>query len=117
MKKTKDIKKSKRVRIHRKVRTRVSGTAKTPRLSVFRSNRYIYAQLINDETARTIAGVSDLKMKGKNKIEKASKVGLMIAVAGKGEGVSRVVFDRGGFAYRGRIKAVAEAAREGGLRF
>lgn len=107
----------KRTRRHARIRTRVIGDAETPRLSIFRSNRFIYAQIIDDQEAKTLASASDVKIEKGTKIERAKAVGLMIADAGKKAKVTKVVFDRGGFLYTGRIKAFADSAREGGLEF
>lgn len=116
--KTKNIKKSKRVRRHVKIRTRVRGTKDVPRLSVFKSNKYIYAQLINDDKAETVIASTSMELKGKKtKVAEASEVGLHIAKKATALGVKKVVFDRGGFAYTGRVKALADGAREGGLKF
>lgn len=104
-------------RKHRKIRTRLSGTGSRPRLSVFRSNRYVYAQLIDDEKSNTIGSFSTLKSNGKSPKDKAKAVGVEIAKQAKAKGIASVVFDRGGFRYTGRIAAVAEGAREGGLKF
>jgi large subunit ribosomal protein L18 len=113
-------KKDRRLRIKRRIRKIVSGTASQPRLSVFRSNNEIYAQIINDENGVTLAAASsiqkDVKAKG-NKTEIASIVGKAIAEKAAKAGVVKVAFDRGGYLYHGRVKALAEAAREGGLQF
>ena len=109
-----------RERRHRRVRGKVAGTADRPRLAVFRSNKGIFAQLIDDETGRTLACTSWLGLKKSfkgNKSDQATEVGKAIAEAAKKAGVETVVFDRGGYLYHGRVKALAEAAREGGLRF
>jgi len=109
-----------RRRRHRRVRKTVRGTATRPRLAVFRSNRYIYAQLIDDDAGRTVAAASSQEpalRAGSLTAETAGEVGKLIAGRAKEAGVSRVVFDRGGFAFHGRIKALAEAAREEGLQF
>ncbi|MBA3346946.1 MAG: 50S ribosomal protein L18 [Actinobacteria bacterium] len=109
-----------RERRHRRIRGKVSGTAERPRLAVFRSNKGIFAQLIDDANGRTIAGASWLGLaksfKG-NKIEQAAEVGKAVAAAAKKAGVETVVFDRGGYLYHGRVKALADGAREGGLEF
>ena len=109
-----------RERRHRRIRGKVAGTAERPRLAVFRSNRGIFAQLIDDETGRTIAGASWLGLpksfKG-DKTEQAAEVGKALAAAARKAGIERVVFDRGGYLYHGRVKALAEGAREGGLTF
>ncbi len=105
---------------HRRVRKRVSGTAARPRLAVFRSNRYIYAQVIDDVAGSTLVSASstekDLRGERLN-IETATKVGKLVAERARTAGVGQVVFDRGGFPFHGRIKALAEAARETGLEF
>jgi large subunit ribosomal protein L18 len=110
-----DIKREMRVRRHRRVRKNVSGTAQRPRLAIYRSNRHIYAQLVDDHSAKTVAAASDLEAGGGNKIERAKKVGQAIAERARAAGIESAVFDRGGRLYHGRVKAVAEAAREGGL--
>ena|SRR5213595_3598381 len=110
-----DIKREMRVRRHRRVRKRVSGTAQRPRLAIYRSNRHIYAQLVDDHSAITVAAASDLAAGGGNKIERAKQVGQAIAERARAAGVDSAVFDRGGRLYHGRVKAVAEGAREGGL--
>jgi large subunit ribosomal protein L18 len=107
----------KRLRIHKKIRSRIMGTEERPRLAVFRSNAYIYAQIINDDTKSTVAAASDLKLGKMSKMDRAKKVGEDVAAAAKKAGVSKVVFDRGGFAYKGRVAALAEAARNAGLVF
>lgn len=107
----------------RKARTRkkVRGTTETPRLNVYRSNKHIYAQVIDDTTQRTIAAASTLSKElagdGSPKAEVAKKVGEMVAKAARESGVERVVFDRSGYIYHGRIKALADGAREAGLKF
>jgi large subunit ribosomal protein L18 len=106
-----------RVRRHSRVRKKVVGSAERPRLAVYRSNRHIYAQLIDDERAVTIAAASDRELgpNGGGKADRAKAVGAMIADRAKRAGVTSVVFDRGGRLYHGRVAAVAEGAREGGL--
>jgi len=108
-----------RQRRHRRVRGKVAGTAERPRLAVFRSNRGIFAQLIDDEAGRTLASASWLALKTAkgNKTEQAAAVGAALATAARGAGIDTCVFDRGGYLYHGRVKALADAAREGGLRF
>ena len=106
--------------IHKRIRARVKGTEERPRLSVFRSNQHIYAQIIDDEKRITLCSASDMvakKSKGNTKTDAAKSVGLEIAKKAKEKKVEFAVFDRGGFRYHGRIKAVAEGAREGGLKF
>ena len=109
-----------RERRHRRIRGKVTGTAERPRLAVFRSNKGIFAQLIDDESGRTIAGASWLGLKKSfkgNKVEQAAEVGKLLAEAAKKAGIETVVFDRGGYLYHGRVKALADGAREGGLKF
>jgi len=107
-----------RAKRHRRVRVKLAGTAERPRLSVFRSLNHIYAQVIDDSTARTLAAASTVGLKsGKNDAAAAATVGKAIAAAASKAGIKTVVFDRGGFLYHGRIKALAEAAREAGLEF
>ena len=107
----------KRFRRHLRVRNRVSGTAERPRLVVFRSLKHIYAQLVDDTSHRTLATVSDLSIEQGKKGERAAEVGKLIAERAKSAGITRVVFDRAGYRYHGRIKAVADGARKGGLEF
>ena len=108
-----------RLRRRRRVRAKVRGTAERPRLSVFRSNRGMSVQLIDDVEGRTLAAVTwtEADLKGLQSMEQAKRVGELIAERGKAAGVETVVFDRGGYQYHGRVKALAEGAREGGLRF
>jgi large subunit ribosomal protein L18 len=109
-----------RLRRHRRVRGKVSGTAERPRLAVFRSNRGIMAQLIDDTSGKTLAAASWLDVKKSfkgNKSDQAAEVGKLLAEAAKKTGVETVVFDRAGYLYHGRVKALANAAREGGLKF
>ena len=108
---------SKRDRRHTRVRKRVTGTPARPRLVVFRSLKHIYAQLVDDSANRTIATVGDLDILTMKKSEKASEVGKRIAERAKAAGITKVVFDRAGYQYHGRVKAVAEGARKGGLEF
>ena len=107
-----------RRRRHFRVRKSVHGTEGRPRLAVFRSNRYIYAQVIDDEAGRTLAAASSQEPALRSKsltVETAAEVGTLVAARAKEAGVDTVVFDRGGFKYHGRVKALADAAREGGL--
>jgi len=106
-----------RFKRHLRVRNKISGTAERPRLVVFRSLKHIYAQLVDDTAQRTLATVSDLGIEQGKKGERASEVGKLIAERAKTAGITRVVFDRAGYRYHGRIKAVADGAREGGLEF
>ena len=112
-------KQQKRKRRHRRVKAKIKGTAKVPRLCVFRSNKYIYAQLIDDEKDKTLVSSNDLEIKRAKdkKIVLASKVGKLIAKKAQEKKIKKVVFDRGGYKYHGRVKAVAEGARKGGLEF
>jgi len=100
-----------------RIRGKVSGTENRPRLSVFRAARHIYAQLIDDEKGRTLAAASDLSLKEGSKMEKARLVGKDLASAAKNLKIKQVVFDRGGYKYHGRVKALADGSREGGLEF
>lgn len=113
-------KKDRRLRIKRRIRKIVTGTAEQPRLAVFRSNKEIYAQIINDATGATLVAASskqkDIKAKG-TKTEIAATVGKAIAEKAVKAGIEKISFDRGGYLYHGRVKALAEAAREGGLKF
>jgi large subunit ribosomal protein L18 len=108
-----------RVRRRRRVRAKVAGTADRPRLSVFRSNRGIQAQLIDDVQGHTLAAVTwtEGDLKGLRRMEQAKRVGELIAERGKAAGVETCVFDRGGYRYHGKVKALADGARESGLRF
>jgi large subunit ribosomal protein L18 len=113
-----NIKKQKRDRRHVQIRTRISGTATIPRLSVFRSNKFMYAQLIDDESSKTLVAASSIEAKkGAKKVDSAVAVGKEIAQKALAMGIKAIVFDRGGFGYRGRVKALAEGARSGGLKF
>jgi len=110
--------KQKRIRRHKRIRSRISGTKELPRLCFFSSNSHIYAQLINDEKGQVLAQAHDLKLKVKSgKISKAREVGKLIAKLGLEKKIEKVVFDRGGFKYHGVVKALADGAREGGLKF
>jgi large subunit ribosomal protein L18 len=108
-----------RLRRRRRVRAKVRGTAQRPRISIFRSNRGINAQLIDDDAGRTLAAVAwtEADLKGLPRMEQASKAGQVLAQRAKEAGIERAVFDRGGYRYHGRVKALAESAREGGLAF
>ncbi len=112
-----------RERLHRRVRRRVRGTPERPRLAVFRSLRHIYAQVIDDTAGRTLAAASSLdpafrqQMQGGGNVAAARLVGRLVAERALAAGVRRVVFDRGGYKYHGRVRALAEAAREAGLEF
>lgn len=113
-------KESQRQKIRYRIRKKISGTGLRPRLSVFRSNRFIYCQLIDDDAQVTLATASsreeNLGTQG-TKTEQAKQVGMLLASRAKAKDISEVVFDRGGYLYHGRVKAIAEGAREGGLKF
>jgi len=114
------LKQEKRYRRHRRVRAKVKGTKECPRLSVFRSNQHISVQLINDDKKETLVSFGDFKIKkkkGLTKVQLAKEVGRLIAKEALEKKIKKVVFDRGGYKYHGRVKAVAEGAREGGLKF
>src|SRR5690606_28269551 len=109
-----------RTRRHRRVRRKIHGTAERPRLAVFRSNKYIYAQLIDDDKGHTLAAASSLEkeLRGMSlTVRTAPHVGQVVGERGKAAGVSRAVFDRAGYKFHGRVKALADAAREAGLEF
>lgn len=114
MKKT-DPKDTNRLRRHNRVRARVVGSTARPRLCVYKSNRYLHAQVIDDSTAHTLAAGSTQEWPGVKKMDAATKLGVELAKRAKEAGVSAVVFDRGGFRYTGRVAALADAARTGGL--
>jgi large subunit ribosomal protein L18 len=109
-------KKDSRQRVRFAIRKKVSGTSERPRLAIFRSNKEIYAQIIDDINSNTLASASSKETNG-TKIEQATVVGKLIAETAKKAGVETVVFDRGGFLYHGRVKALADSAREAGLKF
>jgi large subunit ribosomal protein L18 len=112
------IKNLRRTRIKRAIRAKIAGTAERPRLTVYRSNSALYAQLVDDLAGKTImSATSYTKDKVNNNMEAAKKVGLAIAAKAKAAGIEKVVFDRNGYLYHGRIKSLAEGAREGGLQF
>src|SRR5919106_3309028 len=110
---------AKRLKRRRRVRAKVRGSAERPRISVFRSNRGIFAQLVDDESGRTLASVNwtEGDLRSLKPMEQASKAGQLLAERAKAAGVEAAVFDRGGYQYHGRVKALAEGAREGGLAF
>ncbi len=111
------IKKQKIERRHKKIRARVIGASDIPRLSVYRSNKYIYAQLIDDSVGGTLVSLSSANIKGKTFVDRARETGKELAKIAGGKNINKVVFDRGGFRYAGRVRALAEGAREGGLKF
>jgi len=112
-----------RERRHRRVRAKINGTSQCPRLCVFRSNKYIYAQLIDDQKGKTLLSVTDKKPKTKSKTKESSninsalEVGKILAKKAIEKKIKKIVFDRGGYKYHGRVKAIAEGARQGGLKF
>jgi large subunit ribosomal protein L18 len=108
-----------RLRVHQRIRSRVSGTAERPRLAVFRSVKHIYAQVIDDTKGHTVvaAGSSEKDTKNGGNMAGAKEIGKLVAERAKDKGIKAVVFDRGGYQYHGRVKALAEAAREAGLEF
>ncbi len=112
-----------RLKRHRRIRKNLRGSADVPRLCVFRSAKHIYAQVVDDETGASLCGASTLSpaiegdLSGLKKIEKSKKVGMLVARLAREKGIERVAFDRGGYLYHGRVKALAEGAREGGLKF
>jgi large subunit ribosomal protein L18 len=110
---------AKRLRRRRRVRAKVRGTAERPRISVFRSNRGIFAQLIDDDSGRTLAAVNwtEADLRSLARMDQARRAGEVLAERARAAGVETAVFDRGGYRYHGRVKALAEGAREGGLRF
>jgi large subunit ribosomal protein L18 len=110
---------ARRLKRRRRVRAKVRGSAERPRISVFRSNRGVFAQVIDDDTGRTLAAVSwtESDLRSLKPLEQATKAGQVLAERAKSAGVETVVFDRGGYQYHGRVKALAEGAREGGLSF
>ena len=110
-------KNKKRMRLKAKIRAKIIGTSERPRLSIFRSNKFIYAQVIDDTNGRTLVEANDLKGSAGTKTEGAKEVGRMIAAASLKLKIDKVVFDRNGFKYTGRIKLVADQARAGGLKF
>ena len=106
-----------RIKIKYRIRKNINGTAERPRMSVFRSNKQIYAQVINDLTGTTLASASSLGMETMPKKEQAAKVGEIVAKKALEAGIEKVVFDRNGYLYHGRVKELADAARKGGLKF
>jgi large subunit ribosomal protein L18 len=110
---------ARRLRRRRRVRAKVHGSAQRPRISVFRSNRGVFAQLIDDEARRTLVAVSwtESDLKGLPRLDQARRAGAVLAERAKAQGVERAVFDRGGYKYHGRVKAFADGAREAGLQF
>src|SRR5215212_4522070 len=110
---------ARRLKRRRRVRSKVRGTAERPRISVFRSNRGVFAQLVDDDSGRTLASVTwtESDLRSLKPMEQANKAGALLAERAKAAGIESAVFDRGGYQYHGRVKALAEGAREGGLNF
>src|SRR5208282_5856595 len=106
-----------RQRIHARIREKMAGTGERPRLNVYRSLNHIYAQVIDDQTGQTLVSASSIKMKTGGNVAAAKEIGKAVAEKAVEKGIKKVVFDRGGFLYHGRIKALADAAREAGLEF
>lgn len=112
-----------RLKRHRRIRKNLKGTAEAPRLCVFRSTKHIYAQIVDDDRGSSICGASTLskaiagEIAGVGKMERSKRVGMLIARLAREKGIERVAFDRGGYLYHGRVRALAEGAREGGLKF
>ncbi len=112
-----------RLKRHRRIRKKLKGTAEVPRLCVFRSTNHIYAQIVDDDQGSSICGASTLskaivtEIAGLGKMERSKRVGILIARIAKEKGIEKVAFDRGGYLYHGRVRALAEGAREGGLKF
>lgn len=106
-----------RTRRHSRIRAKVFGTSEKPRLSVYRSNKFIYAQIIDDKNGKTLVSASDIKIKKAGKMVRAEDVGKTLAKEAISKKIKKVVFDRGGFLYAGRIKTLADSARKGGLEF
>jgi large subunit ribosomal protein L18 len=116
---TVQTKPQRRMRRRRRVRAKVRGSAERPRLSVYRSNRGVFAQLVDDDSGRTVAGVSwtEDELRKLGRLEQSKRAGELLAERAKSAGVEACVFDRGGYRYHGRVRALAEGAREGGLKF
>jgi large subunit ribosomal protein L18 len=116
---TKTQKNQKRVRIHDRIRKKMQGTSERPRLSVYRSTAHIYAQIVDDLKGETLVAASTVEVKSKTggNLASAKEIGKQVAEKAKAKGISKVVFDRGGYLYHGRIRALADAAREAGLKF
>lgn len=111
------VKEHRKIRRRGRIRAKISGTSKRPRLAIFRSNRYVYAQLIDDVNGATLVSADSRETEGKNRTEKAEAVGAEIAKRAQEKGIEQVVFDRGGFHYQGIVASLAEGARKGGLVF
>lgn len=113
---TQETRYDKRIRRHRRVRAKIQGTAERPRLVVFRSNKHVYAQLVDDETGNVLASTSDIKQKTKKTgVEAARAIGKEIATLAKKKNIEQLLFDRGGYKYHGNVKAIAEEVREQGI--
>ena len=112
---THEIKRSNRIRRHARIRAKISGTAERPRVAVFKANQHAYVQAINDVTSTTVAAINDAKIKKGTKTERAAAAGKALAELLIKQGIKAVVFDVGGFKYHGRVKAIADGLREGGI--
>ena len=117
MKSVSEKKQIQRTRRHARIRAKVAGFSDRPRLSLYKSNKYIWAQIIDDAHHKTLVSSTTKNVKGKSKTEKAHVAGKLIAERARDKGIKKIVFDRGGFIYTGRVRAFAEGAREGGLSF
>jgi len=117
MKNRERIKTEKRERRHKRIRSKVSGTAEIPRFSIFKSNRFLYVQLIDDLKGKTLVSASTKSFAGKNELENAQSLGEAVAKKADKKKIKTVVFDRSGYLYTGKVKAVADAARKAGLKF
>ncbi len=106
-----------RRRIHNRIREKLAGTAERPRLNVYRSLNHIYAQVVDDQTGQTLVSASSIKLKSRGNVAAAKEIGKAVAEKAVAKGIKQVVFDRGGYLYHGRVKALADAAREAGLEF
>jgi large subunit ribosomal protein L18 len=110
-------KSNRRLRIRRGIRKQIAGTSERPRLSIFKSNKAVYAQIVDDVKGHTIAAANTAEMGTSNNIESSKQVGIKLAERAKAAGIENIVFDRGGYQYHGKVKALADGAREGGLKF
>jgi large subunit ribosomal protein L18 len=117
MKSQAQIRLQSRITRHKRIRRKVSGTSEVPRLCISRSNKEMYAQIIDDTQGKSLVQLSTRKVEGKTKVEKSLALGKLLARSAQDKGVTNVVFDRGGYLFHGRVKAIADGAREGGLKF
>jgi len=112
-----NTKRTQRARRQKRIRAKVSGTEQRPRLSIYRSNKFIYAQIIDDTSGKTLVSANDMKLNKSGKVVKAEEIGKLLAKEAIAKKIKKVTFDRGGFIYTGRVRALAEGARSGGLEF